>query len=110
VSELERALAAAGATRSALEGEIARLQQDGRERESALAQTRADFAAELDKLRASAELAETRLQATEKRALLEIERERSVALRLQRELESAATQAATVNVRRGDPGPANATG
>jgi hypothetical protein len=54
-------------------------------------QTRADFAAELDKLRASAELAETRLQATEKRALLEIERERSVALRLQRELESAAT-------------------
>jgi hypothetical protein len=40
VSELERALAAAGATRSALEGEIARLQQDGRERESALADSR----------------------------------------------------------------------
>ncbi|PRZ44444.1 plasmid replication DNA-binding protein KfrA [Paraburkholderia fungorum] len=89
VSELEQALAAAGATRSALEGEIARLQQDGRERESALAQTRADFAAELDKVRASAELAETRLQAAEKRALLEIERERSVASRLQRDLESA---------------------
>ncbi len=36
VSELEQALAAAGATRSALEGEITRLQQEGRERDAAL--------------------------------------------------------------------------
>jgi chromosome segregation ATPase len=93
VSDLERELAAAAATRGALEGEIGRLQQEGRGRDAALTQARADFAAELDKLRASAELAETRLQAAEKRALLEIDRERSAAARLQRDLESARRRA-----------------
>ncbi|ASW04078.1 MAG: DNA-binding protein [Burkholderia contaminans] len=93
VSDQERELAAAAATRSALEGEIGRLQQEGRERDAALAQARVDFAAELDKVRASAELAETRLQAAEKRALLEIDRERSATARLQRELEGAQQRA-----------------
>ncbi|WP_333997472.1 DNA-binding protein [Burkholderia gladioli] len=93
VSDLERELAAGAATRSALEGEIGRLQQEGRERDAALAQARVDFAAELDKVRASAELAEARLQAAEKRALLEIDRERSAAARLQRELEGAQQRA-----------------
>ena len=94
IQELEQAQAAAAATRSALEGEVARLQQDGRERDHALAQARTDFAAELDKLRAGTELAETRLQAAEKRALLEIERERTANTRLQRDLEAATKRAA----------------
>jgi chromosome segregation ATPase len=93
IHELEQAQAAGEATRAALEGQIARLQQDGRERDAALVQARADFAAELDKLRAGAELAEARLQAAEKRALLEIERERAANARLQKDLEVATKRA-----------------
>lgn len=96
IQELEQAQAAAEATRGALEAELARAQQTGRERDAALTQTRADFAAELGKVRASAELAETRLQAAEKRALLEIERERTSNARLQREADNAAQRAARV--------------
>ncbi|WP_433705855.1 DNA-binding protein [Paraburkholderia sacchari] len=94
IQELEQAQAAAAATRNALEREVERLQQDGRERDGALAHARADFAVELDKLRAGAELAETRLQAAEKRALLEIERERSTNARLQRDVEASNKRAA----------------
>jgi chromosome segregation ATPase len=89
IHELEQAQAASEATRAALEGQVTSLQQAGRDRDAALVQARADFAAELDKLRAGAELAETRLQAAEKRALLEIERERAANVRLQRDLEAA---------------------
>jgi chromosome segregation ATPase len=93
IHELEQAQAAAQATTQALESEVARLQQEGRNRDGALSQARADFAAELEKQRASTELAETRLQATEKRALLEIERERTSNTRLQRDAEAAARRA-----------------
>jgi chromosome segregation ATPase len=94
IQELEQAQAAAQATRRALEDELAREREASRERDAALTQARADFGAELDKLRASAELAETRLQAAEKRALLEIERERTANVRLQRDAEAAAQRAA----------------
>ncbi|MFC0403049.1 DNA-binding protein [Paraburkholderia rhizosphaerae] len=94
IQELEQAQAAAAATRDALEGELARVQQVLRERDMALAQARTDFAAELEKQRASTDLAETRLQAAERRALLEIERERSANTRLQRAMESAQQRAA----------------
>ncbi|MFC0694312.1 DNA-binding protein [Paraburkholderia humisilvae] len=94
IQELEQAQAAAAATREALEGELALAQQVLRERDVALAQARTDFAAGLDRQRASTELAETRLQAAEKRALLEIERERSANARLQRAMESAQQRAA----------------
>lgn len=94
IQELEQAQAAAEATRGALEAELARSQQSHRERDAALTQARADFAAELDKLRASTELAETRLQAAEKRALLEIERERTANTRLQRDADTATQRAA----------------
>ncbi|WP_028225567.1 DNA-binding protein [Paraburkholderia ferrariae] len=94
IHELEQAEAAAAATVGALEGEVARLQQEGRARDAALAQARTDFAVELDKQRASTELAETRLHAAEKRALLEIERERTANARLQREADTAARRAA----------------
>lgn len=83
IHELEQAQAAAESTRGALEGEIARLGQAG-----------ADLSAQLERQRASTELAETRLQASEKRAQLEIERERTANARLQREFESAAKRAA----------------
>ncbi|WP_322034103.1 DNA-binding protein [Paraburkholderia sp. J76] len=94
IQELEQAQAAALATRGALEAELAREREASREREAALTQVRADFAAERDKLRASAELAETRLQAAEKRAQLEIERERSANVRLQHDAQAAAQRSA----------------
>jgi chromosome segregation ATPase len=94
IQELEQAQAAAVATRGALEAELAREREASRERDTALTQARADFAAERDKLRASAELAETRWQAAEKRAQLEIERERTANVRLQRDAEAATQRAA----------------
>ena len=94
IQELEQAHAAAVATRGSLEAELAREREASRERDTALTQTRADFAAERDKLRASAELAETRWQAAEKRAQLEIERERTANARLQRDAEAATQRAA----------------
>ena len=89
IQELEKGQAAGEATRRALEAEIIRLQDENAARDRALAQARADFAEELEKLRASAGLAEERLRATEKRALLEIERERVASARLQKELDAA---------------------
>ncbi|MCP3710163.1 DNA-binding protein [Paraburkholderia sp. CNPSo 3274] len=94
IQELEQAHAAAVATRGALEVELAREREASRERDTALTQARADFAAERDKLRASAELAETRWQAAEKRAQLEIEREHTANARLQRDAEAATQRAA----------------
>ena len=61
IQELEQAQAAGEATRRALEAEISRLQDENAARDRALAQARADFAEELEKLRASAGLAEERL-------------------------------------------------
>ena len=93
IQELEQAQATGEATRRALEAEIARQQDEIGARDRALVQARADFSVELDKLRSSAELAEERLRAAEKRALLEIERERGVSARSQKELEAAARRA-----------------
>jgi len=101
IQELEQAQAAAAATRDALEGELARAQQALRERDAALVQARTDFAAELDKQRASTELAETRLQAAEKRTLLELKRERAASMRLQRNWTARSNaRLVTANVRR----------
>lgn len=93
IQELEQGQAAGEATRRALEAEIARLQDENAARDRALVQARADFSEELEKLRASAGLAEDRLRATEKRALLEIERERVASARLQKELDAATRRA-----------------
>jgi hypothetical protein len=94
ILEAEQGTVAAEAARAALETELARAEQVARERDAALGQARADFTAELEKLRQSAELAETRLQAAEKRALLEFDRERAASAHLQRDAETAAQRAA----------------
>ncbi len=99
IQELEQAQAAGEATRQALETEIARQQDENAARDRALVQARADFSVELDKLRSSAELAGERLRAAEKRALLEIERERGVSARSQKELEAAARRTEQADTR-----------
>jgi chromosome segregation ATPase len=93
IRDLEQGQAASDATRRAHETEIARQQDEIGARDRALVQARVDFSGELDKLRSSAELAEERLRAAEKRALLEIERERGVSARSQKELEAATRRA-----------------
>ncbi|MEJ2768311.1 DNA-binding protein [Mycetohabitans sp. B46] len=93
LQELEPALAAAEAARQTLHTEVERLQRDAQERDAALAQARADFARELDKLRADTARAEARLQAAEKRALLETEHERRTSARLIKERDAAVRRA-----------------
>ncbi|MGF6786814.1 small-conductance mechanosensitive channel [Paraburkholderia sp. 35.1] len=51
------------------------------------------FSRDLEKLRESAERAEERLRASEKRALLEIDRERGAAAKLQKDLDAAVKRA-----------------
>ncbi|WP_235091525.1 MULTISPECIES: hypothetical protein [Mycetohabitans] len=85
LQELEPALAVAEAARQTLHTEVERLQRDAQ----ALAQAGADFARELDKLRADTARAEARLQAAEKRALLETEHERHTSARLIKERDAA---------------------
>jgi hypothetical protein len=92
-AQVRQAQAAGEATRRALEAEIPRQQGEIGARDRALVQSRADFSREFDKLRSSAELAEERLRAAEKRALVEIERERGVSTRSQEEFHAAARRA-----------------
>jgi chromosome segregation ATPase len=99
IRELEQAQAAGEATHQVLETEIGRQQDEIGARDRALVQARADFSSELEKLRVNANVAEERLRAAEKRALLEIERERSASLRLQKELEVAARRAEKTEAR-----------
>jgi chromosome segregation ATPase len=61
--------------------------------QQALETARHDFASELDKLRADGALAQERLKAAETRALLEIERERQAAARVQKEPDAATRKA-----------------
>lgn len=93
LQELEPALAAAEAARQTLHAEVERLQRDVQARDAALAQARADFARELDKLRADTARAEARLHAAEKRALLETEHERRISARLIKERDAAVRRA-----------------
>ena len=86
IRELERQQAEQAATRKALEAEIQRLGEEAVARERELEKAREGFSRDLEKLREAAGRAEERLRATEKRALLDIDRERSVAVKAQKEL------------------------
>ncbi|WP_175795760.1 DNA-binding protein [Burkholderia anthina] len=93
IQELEQARAADEASRRALQSDVERLKADNVDADRALAQARADFTTQLDRLRDDAGRAEERLRVSEKRALQEIDRERLAASRLQRELDAAAARA-----------------
>jgi len=62
-------------------------------RDRELVEAREGFARDLAKQREAAERAEERLRASEKRALLEIDRERSTATKVQKELDEATRRA-----------------
>ena len=96
---LEQRIAAEGATRTALEAQVRQSGQEITRLQFAQEEARREFAGELDKLRAAAQLAEERFRASEERALLEIDRERTTTTRLQKELEQARTVAGQVAER-----------
>ena len=84
--QLERDLAA---ERAAKESSSVQLVAAGHQQlvlENALAEARHDFTSELEKLRQALQGSEERCDAAEKRALLEIDRERTSAAKLQKEL------------------------
>ena len=93
IQALEQALAVSDASRRTLEADVTRLQRESCDRDAALAQARVDFARELEKLREDAQRAEERLRAAEKRALMEIERERATNVRLLRERDEVVRRA-----------------
>ncbi|AJZ56053.1 DNA-binding protein [Paraburkholderia fungorum] len=93
IRELDKAQAEGHAQRQALEAELGRIGAAlaGRDRE--LVAVREGFSRDQETLREAAERAEDRLRASEKRALLEIDRERSTATKLRKELDEATRRA-----------------
>ncbi|WOD14150.1 DNA-binding protein [Paraburkholderia kirstenboschensis] len=89
IRELEKAQAEGHAQRQALEAELERMRAALAARDRELVEVREGFSRDLAKQREAAERAEERLRASEKRALLEIDRERSTATKLQKELDEA---------------------
>lgn len=85
VSELHEARAMLAALTQTLQKE----QQRQAELDQQLQLSQSRFAAELEKLHASAQHAEERTRSTEKRLLLEIDRERMAAIKLTRELDAS---------------------
>ena len=95
--ELEQTIAGEAATRLALQAQLVNAQQAAVKHQKAMDDARRDFSSELEKLREALKLTEERYLATESRALLEIDRERTIAAKIQKELKqvrSSATEAA----------------
>jgi predicted nucleic acid-binding Zn-ribbon protein len=93
VRELEKAQAEGHAARRALEAELVRLKSEVATRDRELEKVREGFSRDLDKLRETAERAEERLRAAEKRALLEIDRERGAVAKLKKEIDEITRRA-----------------
>ena len=91
--ELEQNLVAEAATRLALVGQLASTQQATIEQQKAMDEARRDFSSELGKLREALKLTEDRYKAAEFHAQLEIDRERTIATKIQTELEKVRSSA-----------------
>lgn len=83
---LERSLAAERAKTESLRAQSVLTNERLETLETALAEARQAFSIELEKLRDSLRISENRYEASEKRALLEIDRERTTATKAQKEL------------------------
>lgn len=86
VLQLERDVATERAGKAALASQLEEAKRQQAALETALAEARRDFAGELEKLRQALERSEERCDAAGKRALLDIDRERTAAARLQKDL------------------------
>lgn len=84
--QLERDLSSEKASKEALATQLIAAGQQQKVLESALSEARQEFASELEKQRQALIRSEERLEGSEKRALLEIDRERQATSRLQLEM------------------------
>jgi predicted nucleic acid-binding Zn-ribbon protein len=85
--QLERDLSSEKAGKESLTSQLILAGQQHKSLESALNEARREFASELEKQRQALDRSEERLLGSEKRALLEIDRERQAAIRLQQEMQ-----------------------
>ena len=85
--QLERDLSSEKASKEALTNQLIAAGQQQKVLESALSEARQEFASELEKQRQALIRSEERLEGSEKRALLEIDRERQATHRLQQEIQ-----------------------
>lgn len=83
---LERSLAAERAETESLRAQLVTAKQRSETLETGLAEARREFSSELEKLRDALKGSDDRYEASEKRALLEIDRERTLAAKAQKEL------------------------
>lgn len=83
---LERSLAAECAEKVAISGQLNEANRQHATREAVLSDAHKNLVAELEKLRQALQKSEERYEAAEKRALLEIERERLAGVKLQKDL------------------------
>lgn len=86
IQQLERDLAAERASKAALASQLEAAGYQQATLQTALSEARHDFAAEIEKHRQALKRSEDRYEASEKRALLEIDRERTTAAKLQKDL------------------------
>jgi len=87
ILQLERNLAAESARTQSLEQQLDAAGRQQIALEAALAEARKDYSAELEKSRLELRRTEERLAANEKRALMEIDHERQMTVKAQRELQ-----------------------
>ena len=88
LSSQREELAVAAETRSSLRATLEEAKRDNATLQRQLEESRREFTVELDKLRAAAELADERSRSTERRMLLDMDRERTTSARLQKELDA----------------------
>lgn len=93
VEEVRRRLAAESSGNAALAAQLDESRRQNLALQASLDRARADFSVELEKQRSAVELAEERCRAVEQRALLEIDRERKIADKLQKEVDIAKASA-----------------
>lgn len=86
ILSLERVLAAERAEKEVLAGQLSAARRQHQALEGELSAARKDFASELEKQRDALRWAEDRHEAAEKRALLEIDRERTTTAKAQKQL------------------------
>jgi chromosome segregation ATPase len=87
ILNLERDLAGERARTESLEKQLDSASRQQTALEDALADARKDYSAELEKFRLELRRTEERLAANEKRALMEIDHERQITVKIQRELQ-----------------------
>lgn len=93
IRELEQILAGEIATRVAMEAQLTNIQLERIELQKAMADARRDFSSELEKLHEALKVTEERYKSAETRSLFEIDRERTIAAKIQKELEKVRSSA-----------------